>query len=80
MPAKQKISAAQRRVLEVVGAGVRFVEGNYGRFLMGGDILRSTVRFGYGGRLRVLGGAGMGVEVDPERLERWGRRVAMLGG
>lgn len=73
------LSAAQRRLLEVVGADVRFVEGNYGRFLMAGDIVRKGVRFGYGGRLSVLRGAGMGVEVDAKRLKRWGRRVATLG-
>jgi muconate cycloisomerase len=73
------LSAAQRRLLQALGPGVRFVEGNYGRLLLAGDIVRRSVRFGYGGRLRMLGGTGMGVEVDLGLLERHGRRVATLG-
>jgi len=80
------LSAAQRRLLQVLGTpvgaagpGVRFVEGNYGRLLLAGDIVRRSPRFGYGGRLSVLGGAGLGVEVDPARMARWGRHVATLG-
>jgi hypothetical protein len=57
---------------------VRFVEGNYGRLLLAGDIVRRSPRFGYGGRLKVLSGVGLGVEVDPARMARWARRVATL--
>ena len=73
------LSAAQRRLLEAVGGCVRFVEGNYGRWLLADDIVRRSPRFGYAGRLSVLGGAGLGIEVAPTRMERWGRRVATLG-
>ncbi len=74
------LSSAQRRLLEAVGAGVRHVEGNYGRFLLAGDIVARSPRFGYGGRLRVLGGSGLGVTVAAGRLARWGKHVARLGG
>jgi len=71
------LSAAQRRLLQVA-PGVRFVEGNYGRFLLAGDVTRRSIRFGYGGRLRVLRGDGLGVEVDPARLGRCGTHVRTL--
>jgi len=72
------LSAAQRRLLEIVPAP-RFVEGNYGRFLLADDLTRRSPRFGYGGRLRVLRGEGLGVGVDADRVARYGQRVASLG-
>jgi len=68
------LSAAQRRLLQAA-RGVRFVEGNYGRFLLKGDLARPSIRFGFGGRLDVLRGPGLGVRVDPGALERLGRHV-----
>lgn len=49
---------------------VRFVEGAYGPFLLRHDVVRRPVRFGYGGRIRPRAGFGLGVDVDPGRLER----------
>jgi len=71
------LSAAQRRLLQVA-RGVRFVEGNYGRFLLAGDLTTRSPRFGYAGRLKVLRAPGLGVAVDPARLARYGSRVASL--
>lgn len=71
------LSAAQRRLLQR-GPAVRFVEGNYGRFLLSGDLTRPSPRFGYGGKLRPLRGAGMGVRVLPDRLERYAQRMGTL--
>ncbi len=71
------LSAAQRALL----AGCprpRFVEGNYGRFLLRDDLTGKSIRFGYRGRLKPLKGAGLGVAVDPKRLERYGRRIKTL--
>ena len=73
------LSAAQRRLLQAVGRGVRFVEGNYGRWLLGGDVVSRSPRFGFGGRMKVLGRAGLGVEVCEQRVRRCGRPIATLG-
>ncbi len=68
------LSAAQRRLLQA-GPCPRFVEGNYGSFLLGGDIIDRPIRFGLGGRLKVLPGPGLGVTVSPAKLARWGKLV-----
>ncbi len=61
------LSAAGRRFLEVVPS-VRSVEGSFGSFLLLEDIVRRPLRFGYGGRVRPLSDAGLGVEVDAGKL------------
>jgi len=71
------LSAAQRRLLQWCPQP-RFVEGNYGRFLLAGELTRESLRFGYGGRLRVLRGAGLGGTVDPSAVARYGTRVRTL--
>jgi muconate cycloisomerase len=71
------LSAAQRRLLQA-GPEPRFVEGNYGRFLLAGDLTKRSLRFGYGGRLGGLPPGGLGVEVDPRRLGRFARLVRTL--
>ena len=63
------LSACQRQVLMAVGGRTSFVEGNYGRFLLGGDVVTGrTLRFGYGGKLKALSEKGMGVAVDERSL------------
>ncbi len=71
------LSGAQRRVLQWVGSP-RFVEGNYGRFLLADDLTRPSPRFGYGGRLRPLREGGLGVRVDAGKLAAYGTRVLDL--
>jgi muconate cycloisomerase len=71
------LSAAQRRLLQACPPP-RFVEGNYGRFLLSGDLTTRSLRFGYGGRLGVLGGPGLGVQVDRRKLQQFGRMVRTL--
>lgn len=71
------LSAAQRRLLQACGPA-RFVEGNYGRFLLADDLCRRSVQFGYGGRLAVLRGPGLGVRVDPHKLQMYGTLVKSL--
>ena len=62
------LSAAGRRFLEMT-PGVCFAEGWHGRFLLTGDVVRKSLRFGYGGRGHALGRYGLGSEVDRARLE-----------
>lgn len=71
------LSAAQRRFLQM-GPGPRYIEGNYGRWLVRGDLTQSTVQFGYAGRVKPLPGRDLGVEVDPAKVEQYGRLVAGL--
>lgn len=49
---------------------VRFVEGAYTPFLLKSDVARPSLRLGRGGRIRGLAEPGLGVAVDPARLER----------
>ena len=71
------LSAAQRALLSVCPTP-RFVEGNYGRWLLADDLTGKSLRFGWGGRLRYLGLQGFGVDADCVRLERYGTRIATL--
>ena len=66
------LSAAGRRFLENV-PGVRFAEGSYGRFLLESDIVRRSIRFGYGGKPQPLPGLGWGIDAEPELLVRYTR-------
>jgi len=73
------LSAAQRRLLQWLGPlAPRRVEGNYGRWLLRDDLTHPSPRFGYGGRLTPLKGDGLGVRIDPAKLERYGRLVKSL--
>ena len=72
------LSAAQRRFLAGSGAGAKFVEGNYGRFLLADDLTGKSLRFGWGGRLRTIAGRGLGVQVDADKLARYGQVVARV--
>ncbi|HKQ48113.1 MAG TPA: enolase C-terminal domain-like protein [Phycisphaerae bacterium] len=63
------LSAAGRWFLQLV-PHVRFAEGSFGRFLLAEDITRRSLRFGLGGCWKPMTGPGLGVEVDPARLER----------
>jgi muconate cycloisomerase len=49
---------------------VRFVEGAFGQFLSRQDVTARPVRFGRAGRPPRVRGDGLGVAVDPARLER----------
>ena len=73
------LSAAQRRLLAACPRP-RFVEGNFGRFLLRDELARPSLRFGYGGRLKRLRGPGLGVKVDESKLARLGVLIESLRG
>ncbi len=71
------LSAAQRRFLQL-GSHPRFVEGNYGRLLMKGDLTTRSLMFGPGGRLRTLKGDGWGISIDLDKVARFCRLIRTL--
>jgi len=71
------LSAAQRRFLQL-GSHPRFIEGNYGRLLLKGDLTARSLRFGLGGRLKTLKGDGWGIRIDMDRVTRYGRLIRRL--
>lgn len=50
---------------------VEFVEGSYGKLLLAEDLSRDPIHFAYGGHARNLRGAGLGIEVRQDVLERY---------
>jgi len=75
------LSAAQRRLLQAafMHGDVMSVEGNYGRLLLKDDLTTRSPRFGYGGRLKPLKGPGLGVTMDPRKLQQYAKLVKTLG-
>jgi len=71
------LSAAQRLLLQW-SPMPRFVEGNYGRFLLTDDLVRRSLRFGYAGRLRPVKNGVLDIAVTDRKLRRYGRLVASL--
>ncbi len=69
------LSALQRRVL-MASPQPRFVEGNWGKLLLKDDITKKSLRFGLGGKLRPLRGAGY--EINLEKLAYYAKPLAIL--
>ena len=63
------LSAAGRHLASNVD-GFRYVEGSYDRHVLAENITSPDITFKYSGRAGPLGGSGLGVVVDRERLER----------
>ncbi len=63
------LSAVERHLLDCA-VGVRFVEGNFGSFLLTDDIVKRQLRFGYAGKLKLPAGPGWGIAVDRCAVER----------
>ena len=71
------ISAAQRALLGSVPRP-EYVEGNYGAFLLIGDLTAKSVRMRWGGRLKYIGVKGYGVDPTRRRLARYGQLIKTL--
>src|SRR5208283_4624063 len=63
------LSAAGRHVASRV-EGLSWVEGSYDRHILKTNLIRQDITFGRGGWARPLPGPGLGIAVDPERLEQ----------
>lgn len=59
---------------------VDFVEGSYGPRLLLRDVSEQPVGFGPGGRAPLLGGPGIGVEIDEAVLHRYSQQVLSMAG
>lgn len=73
------LSAAQRRLLQLAPVP-RFIEGNYGRFLLRDDLLpgRKSLCFGYGGSLKTLKSDGLGIEISKEKISKYAVHLKTL--
>ncbi|MBL7070627.1 MAG: dipeptide epimerase [Candidatus Omnitrophica bacterium] len=64
------LSAAGRHFASRV-SGVKYLEGSYAKHLLEEDIVKEDVSFGYGGLAQPLKGAGLGITVDEEKLNKY---------
>lgn len=64
------ILSAAGRILSLLCKDSVHYDGSYDQYLLLENLTRENVSFGLGGEAGPLGGVGLGVEVDPERLER----------
>jgi muconate cycloisomerase len=71
------LSAAGRQFATSV-AGIRHVEGSYDRHLVRETLGRSDITFRWGGWAPALDGAGLGITVDKQALERTAIRQVQL--
>ncbi|HEU5116502.1 MAG TPA: dipeptide epimerase [Isosphaeraceae bacterium] len=69
------LSAAGRHFASNV-VNLRYVEGSYDKHILGANVVmaENDISFGYGGRARPLGGAGLGIAVDRQALEAFSVR------
>lgn len=71
------LSAAQRVLISRIPTP-RFVEGNYGRFLLSDDIASRTLQIGFGGRIKPPKGVGLGIEIEQKKLADLAKRVKTI--
>ena len=69
------LSAAARVFLQLV-PNVKFLENSFGSFLLEADLVYEKTRFGYGGKIKPLRGAGLGVSLNQDALAMHATLVA----
>ncbi|RUL88502.1 dipeptide epimerase [Tautonia sociabilis] len=69
-PGESGLLSAAGRHLACNLSGLRFLEGSYDRHVLLENPTTPDITFGYGGRAWPIPGPGLGVQVDPARLER----------
>lgn len=72
------LSAAGRHLAAHL-AEAEFVEGSYGNLLLAEDVGENSINFGNGGRAPLLRGAGIGVKVREQILEKYADSIINLG-
>jgi L-alanine-DL-glutamate epimerase-like enolase superfamily enzyme len=72
------ILSAAGRLVAASTPETAFVEGSFGSLLLVEDISTNPVRFGRAGVANVLGGAGLGVAIDEDRLRKFSSTVRSL--
>ncbi len=73
------LSAAGRHFACSV-ANIRFLEGSYDKHLVHESLGKEDITFGWGGWAPALTGNGLGIEIDPEALQRVTQRKESLLG
>ncbi len=65
------ILSAAGRSLAAHWEDYAFLEGSFGDLLLTEDISTTNIRFGFGGKARVLKGPGLGCSFDPQIIEKY---------
>ncbi|KPK25689.1 MAG: hypothetical protein AMK69_13670 [Nitrospira bacterium SG8_3] len=62
--------SAAGRILSLLCSDALYHDGSYDEFLLGENVTVENVSFGHGGRAGPLGGGGLGVQMDRDKLKR----------
>jgi len=54
---------------------LRFAEGSYGTLLLEEDINLESIQFGHGGKASLITGAGLGINVNEDILEKYAEKT-----
>ena len=66
------ILSAAGRHLAALTPGYTCLEGSFSKFVLKEDIVSEDISFGAGGKAPLLGGIGLGLDVNDSILEKWG--------